>query len=1101
MGKKLCLILTLCMMSVGMAFAQKTVSGNVYEAETGDPVMGATVRVPGTSLGAVTDIAGAFTIQNVPTDAKSVQVTYLGFEDADATIVPNMKIYMKSVDAELDEVVVMAFGTAKKSTFTGSAKVIGAEQIAETQKTNVVDALNGRVAGVQMYNASGQPGEGSPVVRFRGITSINAGNTPLYIVDGAPYDGDINNLNPSDIESITVQKDAASNALYGARGANGVIMITTKRAHIGDPAKITVDAKWGSNSRAIRRYKTINNPAHYYETYFGGLKNYYMNAEGLSEFEANQAANAALTSSDMGLSYNVYDVPFGQYLIGANGKLNPNATMGRIVNYDGQDFYLTADDWYDAAYKNSLRQEYNVQATQSIGNNTFFASFGYLNNEGITAHSNYERFTARVKADSQLKDWLRLGVSADFSHFEANSLDEDGVSNSSGNVFAFATQIAPIYPLYLRDANGKVMYDLYGNRRYDYGDGANAGLERPTFTESNALSDAILNTNNRVGNAFNGAATAEIRFLKDFKFTSVNTVNLDETRFSAVTNPFYGSYSDSNGILGKTHTRSYAYNFQQILNWHKQFGLNDIEVMAGHESLRVKSTYLYAGKSNMFDPNNDELAMAITDGSNTSYTGDYNNEGWFSRVMYNYDEKYFGSASIRRDASSRFHPDNRWGTFWTLSGAWIISKEDWFPQTDWIDVLKIKASYGSMGNDQIGAYRYTNTYAIDNANGHPAVVPNTMGNKDITWETIGNFNTGVEFELFKRRLTGSIEYFYRKTTDMLSWYPLPASFGYTGYYANVGDMRNSGIEIDLHGTIIKTKDLEWTADLNFTHYRNKITYLDPQRKNTVVDGVAGYESGNYYYGEGKPLYTFEMYKYAGVAKENMYYLDGDGNVNSLAEAGMALYSTDNGEALGYALCDAEGNPVLDADNNPVYSKVTTSPSEATMHLCGTALPDAFGGFGTSVRFKGFDFSINFSYQIGGKVLDTDYARMMASPTANGGRGSVMHADILNAWSVDNPNSNIPRYQYDDQYSASSSSRFLTNASYLSLQNINFGYTLPAYLTRQAGIERLRVYVAADNVALWSKRQGLDPRQSIAGSVTNSFYAPIRTISGGLTVTF
>ena len=1084
-------------MSVGMAFAQKTVSGTVYEAETGEPAIGATVRVTGTSAGAVTDIYGNFTINNVPGDATTVTVSYVGMETQEVAIKPNMKIYMQSTAAALDEVVVMAFGTTKKSTFTGSAKVIGAEQIAETQKTNVVDALNGRVAGVQMYNATGQPGESSPTVRFRGITSINAGNAPLYIVDGAPYDGDINNLNPADIESITVQKDAASNALYGARGANGVIMITTKKAHAGEQARITVDAKWGGNSRAIPRYKTINNPAHYYETYFQGLKSYFMNSEGYDAATANYLANINLTAAnDYGLNYNVYTVPAGQYLIGANGKLNPNATMGRYVNYGGQDYYLTADDWYQAAYQTSLRQEYNVQASQVVGNNSFFASFGYLNQDGITAHSNYERFTARLAADSQLKEWLKLGLSADFSHFESNYLAEDGSENSSGNVFAMATQMAPIYPLFIRDGNRQIMRDVYGNRRYDYGDGANAGMERPFFTETNALSDAMLNTNNRVGNAFNGAATAEIRFLKDFKFLSVNTLNLDETRSTDVTNPFYGSYAESNGIVGKVHSRSYAYNFQQIFNWHKQFDLHDIELMVGHETTRIKYAYLYAGKSNMFDPNNSELAMAITDGSSNSYTTYYNNEGYFARAMYNYAEKYFGSASIRRDASSRFHPDNRWGTFWTLSGAWIISKEDWFPQTDWIDVLKIKASYGSQGNDQIGAYRYTNTYVIDNASGHPAVVPNTMGNKDITWETMGNFNTGIEFELFKRRLTGSIEYFYRKTTDMLSWYPLPASYGYTGYYANVGDMRNTGIEIDLHGVIMKSKDFEWTADLNFTHYRNKITKLDEQRKNTVVDGVPGYESGNYYFGEGKPLYTFEMYKYAGVAKDYMYYIDGDGNQQVLAEPGMALYYTSNGAAQS----DAAGNPVLDAEGNPVLYDVTSTASDADFHLCGTALPDAYGGFGTSVKYKGFDFSINFAYQLGGKVLDSDYQGLMGSPTGSN-KGRVMHADVLKAWSPDNPNSNIPRYQFNDLYSASTSDRFLTSASYLSLQNINFGYTLPMRLTRQAGIERLRVYVAADNVWLWSKRQGLDPRQSMSGSVTNAYYAPIRSISGGLTVTF
>jgi len=1104
MGKRLWSFLALCLLTVGMAFAQQHVTGTVIESRTGEPVVGASIQVLGTTTGTYSDGNGNFTLQNLPASAKNIKVTYIGMKDQTLEIRPKMRIYLEDATTETDEVLVVAFGTAKKAAFTGSAKVVGQEVIAETQKSNVVDALNGRVAGVQMFNASGQPGATSPTVRIRGISSINAGNAPLYIVDGAPYEGDINNLNPADIESMTVQKDAASNALYGARGANGVIMITTKRARAGERAKITLDAKWGSNSRFAQRYKTLNDPAQYYETYFGGLKNYFL-AQGNSPEDAYRLANQNLTAAnDYGLYYNVYNVPTGQYLIGTNGKLNPAATMGNVVSFGGQDYYLTADDWYKAAYKNGLRQEYNVQAGSASERNTFFASFGYLNNEGISERSDYERFTARLFADSQLNDWLKLGIMANFAHFEANSLSEDGSSNSSGNVFAAATQVAPIYPLYIRDGNGAIIHDLYGNTRYDYGDKQNAGLERPSYARSNALSDAILNTNKAEGNAFNGAAIMEIRFLKDFKFTSTNTVNLDETRGSSVTNPFYGSYASSNGILSKSHSRSYDINFQQVLNWHRQFDRHDVEVMIGHENTRERYYYLSGGKSNMFDPTNIELDMAVTEGSSSSYTSYYNNEGWFSRAMYNYDEKYFASASFRRDASSRFHPDHRWGNFWSASAAWIISKEKWFPKDAGIDMLKAKLSYGSQGNDQIGSYRYVNTYSVVNSNGHPGIVPGSMGNKEITWETIGSLNAGIEFELLKGRIEGSIDYFYRKTSDMLSWYPLPASFGYTGYYANVGDMRNSGIELDLTGHILRSRDFDWSVSLNLTHYKNKITKLDEQRKNTTIDGVSGYESGNYFYGEGRSLYTFEMPVYAGVCQEYRY--DDKGNV--IAEPGQALYKRDvvkynaDGTVLwdGTPLYDSTGSPILDADGNQVKALTTTNPNEADYHLIGTALPDAYGGFGTSFRWKNLDFSINFAYQIGGLCYDSDYASMMASPTANS-KGSAFHADILNAWSPANTNTDVPRMQFGDLYTASTSDRFITDASYLSLQNINLGYTLPQSLTRRISLEKVRVYVAADNVWLWSKRQGLDPRQSIAGSTTSSFYSPIRTISGGITVTF
>ena len=382
-------------------------------------------------------------------------------------------------------------------------------------------------------------------------------------------------------------------------------------------------------------------------------------------------------------------------------------------------------------------------------------------------------------------------------------------------------------------------------------------------------------------------------------------------------------------------------------------------------------------------------------------------------------------------------------------------------------MLKIKASYGSQGNDNIGNYRYVNTYTIVNSGGSPAALPNTMGNKDITWETNGNFNAGVDFEFFDGRFTGTVEYFYRKTSDMLFSFPLAPSFGYTSYYANVGDMRNQGVELDFNGTPIKTNDLEWNIRLNLTQYKNKITYLPEERKTMVVDGVPGYSSGSYYYGEGEPLYTYRLQKYAGV--------------------------NENGESMWYM-------NVTDKDGNVTGVTTTTNYADADYYLCGTALPDVYGGFGTSLSYKGLDFSIDFTYQLGGQVYDGDYAAMMSSPTASS-KGSNFHADLLNAWSPENTGSNIPRFQFGDQYTAGSSDRFLTSASYLSLQNINLGYTLPSSITKKLQIEKVRVYVTADNIWYWSKRQGLDPRQSITGSTTNSYYSPMRTISGGITLTF
>ena len=1061
MEKRLMTFIACLFFSIGMALAQTQVSGTVTSSEDGSPVIGASIKVVGTNTGTVTNIDGNFSL-NVSANAK-LEVSYIGMVTKTVKAAKNMKIVLDPDNHSLDEVMVVAYGTAKKSAFTGSAAVVKSDDIAKVQVSNPVDALVGKVSGVQLYNNSGQPGVTTPSINIRGVGSINAGTSPLVIVDGAPYDGDLNSISNQDIESMTVLKDAASAALYGARGANGVILITTKNANKG-VSSITVDAKWGSNSRALPNYYTVDSPAKYYEMWYEGLYNYAKNGFGYSNDMAAKFANTNLTSSnDYGLGYNVYTIPSGEYLIGSNGKLNPNATLGRVVEFNGQQYYLTPDDWTKAAYQNGLRQEYTVSANGATDKSNFYASINYLNNEGITMNSNYKRFTARLKADYQLRSWLKVAGNFTYTHHNMNYLDADGDSNDSGNIFAL-TQMAPIYPLYIRDGEGNIMYDnVAGIKRYDYGNQDNAGLTRPFMTYSNPLSDNQLNILNDEGSSLNATGSAEIRFLKDFKFTSVNTVTMDESRGTNTINPYYGQYVTSKGIVSKGHGRTWAYNYQQLLNWGHSFGLNNVEAMLGHEYYRRRFYTLSGSKSNQFSTGNSELAGAVIAGSQNSYTTDYNVEGFFGRALYNWNERYFGSVSFRRDASSRFAKENRWGNFWSFGGAWLISKEKWF-NVDWVDELKFKTSYGEQGNDNIGDYLYTNTYSISNSNNEIATVPASLGNKDITWEKNGNFNTGFEFSLLKSRLSGSIEYFYRKTSDMLFYFPLAPSFGYTGYYANIGDMRNSGVEIELNGDIISNKDLKWSAHLNLTAYKNKITKLPEERRSMTVDGVQGYSSSEYFFGQGESIYTFYLKKYAGVDENT----------------GKALYWMDT----------------KDANGNVTGQEKTDDYSKATYHLCGTALPDVYGGFGTSVSWKGFDLSVEFAYQLGGKVYDSTYQSEMSFT-----RGMTFHSDMLNAWTPDNTKTNVPRMQYGDKYTASTSDRWLTSASYLSLQNINLSYTLPKSLISRIGLQNLRLYVTGDNLWLWSKRQGLDPRQSIAGSSTSAYYSPIRTISGGLSVTF
>ena len=1076
MKKRLTMFLACLFLSVGMALAQTKVTGTVISQDDGEPIIGASVLVVGTNTGTVTNADGRFEL-TVPAGKSTLRITYVGMEPIEVSARANMRIMLTSDQKALDEVIVVAYGTQKKSAFTGSAAVVGSDEISKVQVTNAVDALRGKAAGVQITTLSGAPGS-TPTIRIRGVNSISAKSDPLIVLDGSPFDGSLNDINPNDVESMSVLKDAASTALYGARGGNGVIMITTKGAKKGTGATVTVDAKWGGNHRATPMYDVIDHPAGYYETWYQGLYNNAINKQGMNPMQAWQYANQAMFANGQAgsLEYNVYNVPQGQYLIGTNGKLNPNATLGNVVN----GHYLTPDNWNDAIYKNGLRQEYTVTATGSTDKATFYGSVNYLSNEGITTNSDYKRFTGRLKADYQVKEWLKIGGSFQYAHFDRNYLGNDGESGNSGNIFSLG-YIAPIYPLYIRDEYGNIVYDENSKMvRYDYGDRASMGLVRPYLSQSNPVSANQLDKNNQEGNLINATGTAELRLPYGFTITSINNVYMREWRYTNTTNPFFGQYANLNGQVSKEHDRYWTYNLQQRVNWKHLFGKHDVELMFGHEYYRKRDYYLDYYKNNQYSPENDELAGAVVAGSGTSYRNDYNTESWLGRAMYNFDERYFAQASIVYQASSRFAPDSRWGTFWSFGAGWLINKEKWF-NVKWVDELKLKVSYGENGNDQIGDYRYINYYNIVNSNDNAALVPYSKGNPDISWEKNAKFNVGIDFSFWNGRLSGGLEYYSNKTKDMLSYFTLPESFGFGGYYANIGDMRNNGFEFQLNGDIIRTKDLNWSAYVNLTTNHNEVTRLPEERKTQwTADGQHnGYRSGNFFYTEGESRYSYYTRSYAGVDPLT-------------------------GEAMWYKYIyqqkpDGSGN-VLDANGNPVVAGIGTTKtySEADYFIVDDVLPDVYGGFGTSVNWKGIDFSVDFQYQLGGKVYDGQYAQLMGLGSS-GGYG--LHTDLLGAWSLANPTSDIPRIQYGDTYMNGASDRFLTSASYLSLQNITLGYTLPKSITSKIGIQKVRFYAVADNVWVWSKRQGLDPRLSITGEDGQGYYSPIRTISGGVSVTF
>lgn len=1056
----------LSVMLSAVAYGQQiTVTGNVTDASDGTGVPYASVHLKGTMTGVSADPQGSYSI-TVPSDGVLVfsSIGYLTVERQVAGQ-KTLSVALEPDAQMLDETIVVAFGTSTKESFTGSAAVVGESEIARVQSSDVTRALDGVVAGVQITTSTGTLGS-SPSIRIRGIGTISGSvdKEPLFVVDGVPFSGDLNNLNPSDIESMTVLKDAASNALYGARGANGVIMITTKKAK-GRGATVTLDAKLGWNTKALRSYETISDPAQYYEMHYKALYNYYVDKQGMSQADAGTLASERVAGPvrDGGLGYQVFTVPQGEAFIGPDGKVNPRAVLGNVVNHNGKDYLLMPDDWMKEAYRQSLRQEYNLSVAGGVDKASFLASFGYLNNKGIIDGADMYRYTARLKADFQAKEWLKVGANVSYTNYDYNNGNgEEGSAGSVGNVFGFAASMAPIYPVYIRDASGNIMTDSRGLQMYDFGDGKNAGMVRPNAPNANALRLITLDRNISEGNAFTGTAYAEVKFLRDFKFTFNVGTGVDGVRHTSMNNMYYGQFATNGGTLYKEHERRFYVNLQQLLNYNRTFaGVHNVDVLLGHESYSRNTETVSAYKTNMFSIDNLELGGAVIDGQQAgSSRAEYNNEGYFIRAQYDYADRVFVSGSYRRDASSRFHKDRRWGDFWSAGAGWVINHEPWF-KAYWVDLLKLKASIGSQGNDGIPDYLYVDTYEISNNEGDVAVAFRTKGNPDITWETNLNFNTGVDFELFSGRLGGSVEYFYRKTKDMLFFFNVPLSLGYSGYYDNIGDMRNSGIEVALDAVLLQRKNVVWDVNANLTHYTNKITMLPEEHKKMEVEGFRGYQSGGRYYGEGLPIYTFYMPRYAGVE----------------ADTGLPMwYQEKNGESV-----------------------TTTVYSDATDYLCGDPTPDIYGGFGTSVSFYGFDASVQFTYSVGGLTYDSGYAALMTPPGSS--TGSNIHKNMLQAWTPDDTDSSIPRFQYLDENIAAQSDRFLTDASYLNFQSAQIGYTLPRKITDKFKVSRLRVYVLCDNIFYWSSRQGLDPRYSFTGTTNYAVNSPVRTLSGGVNITF
>lgn len=1071
--RKLFLFLMTLVMCAGMALAQnRTVKGVVMSVSDGEPVIGATIMPVGGGEGTATDIDGNFTLSIGP-NVKEIRVSYVGMATKVVPATPGteMHIDLSSTATDLDEVMVVAYGTAKKSAYTGSASVVKSDALETSLVSNAVDAINGRVAGVQMLSSNGQPGS-SPSVRIRGVGSINAENSPLYVVDGIPYDGDVSNINTMDIESMTVLKDAAAAALYGARGANGVILITTKTGKAG-ATKVIVDARWGQNSRAISNYDVLDSSASYVENVYRALYNgFYYNGTKTAE-EAHAMANAGIVP---GLGYQVYTLPDGEGLIGVDGKINPNAKLG----YTYGDYYFKPDDWTKEQLRNGLRQEYNLNISGGSDRMNYFVSGGYLDDQGLIRNSHFKRLSTRTAVDYQLYDWLKIGTNLSYAYVNSGYPADQTTSNSSGNAFSMAYNIAPYYPMYVRNADGKIRIDeRTGNKVYDYGDGMSTPFTRNYMSISNPAGNLVYDVTDYLMDILDGKWYAIVTPLDGLTLTGNVGYHLDNTRFHDLGNPFYGQSATSGGSAYQVFTRTSAVNLQGLANYRKTIAdVNDIDLLLGYESYDLELEDLQGVGYNLYLPNSWVINNTIDNKRPYGSVNKYATRGIFGRANYSYNSRYFASASVRRDASSRFAPGKRWGTFWSVSAGWDVAKENFMQEVGWVDQLKVKASFGQQGNDNLGRgyYPWQDQYQITGANG--VWSDGTLylkGNPDITWETSNNINTGLDFSLFQGKVFGTVEYFSRQTSNMLYNKPVSPSNGYSTIPMNIGSMRNDGVELELNYRPIATKNFTWDLNANLTTVKNKIIKLHPDLKGKLVDGTRVLE-------EGESMYQLYIVDYAGVDPAT----------------GLALYWDANPKL------DDAGNPVKDDRGDYVVGEqfLSTDYSHARTYnrkKTGDLMPKAYGGFGTTLKFYGFDFAASFAYQFGGKILDYSYQSFMHGGDA-ASLGRNWHKDILNAWTPENTNTDVPRLDGQDQYTNATSTRWLVSSNYLSLQNMTLGYSLPQSLVKSMMLSNVRVYVSGENLFLFSARKGMDPRQGYIGT-DGGTYTGSRSISAGFRLEF
>ncbi|MDR2057306.1 MAG: TonB-dependent receptor [Dysgonamonadaceae bacterium] len=1064
--KKLIFLLVCFCVNMGLiaqTTQNKRVTGTVSD-ESGEPIIGASVVAKGNSvIGTITDLEGHFVLE-IPTSVHTLIVKYIGMLEQEVAVQPYVNVILLSSEISLDDVIVVAYGTAKKNSFTGSTTTINAKSIEKRNISTISKALDGVVPGLLSTSGGGQPGDGASVV-IRGYGSVNASNNPLYVVDGVPYDGALNAINSQDIESITVLKDASAATLYGNRGSNGVILITTKKGKSKDKPTVQLKGNWGVSSRAIARYNTVNEKE-YMEILYQINKNEAIYKNGVAPEAAGKIAVDMMaemgTGTIGGEQYNPFNFPIHELIDSSTGKVRSDARL------------KYSEDWVNTMLANNpLRQEYQLSVSGTGEKNTYLISLGYLDEKGLLKTTAFNRFSGRVNLDTQPLNWFKIGLNAAFSQTVSNFQNYNN-GTTTANVWYSAQFMAPIYPVYAYDKEGKPVLDEKGNKQFDY------GVTRPIQSNWNAIATLFddktrLQRDNLSGRTYVQLGGEQVKndILKHFTLSSNLGFDYYSSGSMIYYNPYNGNAVSSKGNLSKETGRMLSYTWNQLLNYNQVFDdKHALDILFGHEFYHRRMDVLNARKTNFAFGGLYELAAATTIISANSYQDNYKVESYLSRLNYNYAQKYYLSLSFRTDASSRFYSANRWGQFGSVGASWRISEESFLSGIESINNLSLKASYGTQGNDMIingetgfaNYYPWQATYNLDypNATFSGAVVTG-LENKKLSWEKNNNFNLGIEGRFFDR-LSFEIEYFNKKTTHLLFYRPKAISSGFDGFWDNVGNMINQGVEISITGNIIKTNDFAWNVVAIGTVIKNKITKLNQEAQGEI-------KSNNTILKEGEPIYSFYLPKSAGV----------DPNT------GLQLFWAPQFDDKGNILSEKEWVITSDHTKAPVSRVVV-----------GSRIPDLYGSLTSEWRYKGCDLSVLATYSIGGKMLDWNYIDLTGSSKVIY-NGNTFHKDALRAWKQPGDITDIPKIWWSQ--TTPLTDRNLVNASYLALKNVAIGYTFPKKITDKVDIESLRVFAQGDNLLLFNHRKGMDTQFNFSGNVSNYSYIINRSISFGIDLTF